>query len=142
MPIKCAADNDTRDPGGEGYIITGYEGIKYAADHGCSIINCSWGGTAGGQLEQDVITYATINKNVLVCCSAGNDAKNVPHYPSSYKYAISVASTTSSDTKSLFSCYGTDIDICAPGSGIYSTLWNNTYATFDGNLWHYQLLPV
>ena len=66
-----------RGPGGEGYIITGYEGIKYAADHGCSIINCSRGGTAGGQLEQDVITYATINKNVSVCCSAGNDANNV-----------------------------------------------------------------
>lgn len=132
MPIKCAADNDTRGTGGVGYIITGYEGIKYAADHGCSIINCSWGGTGGGQFEQDVITYATINKNVLVVCSAGNDANNVAHYPSSYKYAISVASTTSSDTKSSFSCYGTDIDVCAPGSGIYSTLYNNSYASFDG----------
>ena len=101
------------------------------------------GGTAGGQLEQDVITYATINKNVLVCCSAGNDANNVPHYPSSYKYAISVASTTSSDTKSSFSCYGTDIDICAPGSGIYSTLWNNTDAHISMvHLWHHQSLPV
>lgn len=24
-------------------IDNGYEGIKYAADHGCKIINCVWG---------------------------------------------------------------------------------------------------
>jgi len=132
LPVKCSADNDTRGTGGVGYIITGYEGIKYAADHGCAVINCSWGGTGGGQFEQDIITYASINKNSLVVCSAGNDNNAVPHYPSSYKYAISVASTTSNDIKSSFSCYGTDIDVCAPGSGIYSSLYNNSYATFDG----------
>jgi subtilisin family serine protease len=132
LPVKCSADNDTRGPGGVGYIITGYEGIKYAADHGCAVINCSWGGTGGGQFEQDVINYATINKNSLVMCSAGNDNNAVPHFPSSYKYAMSVASTTSNDIKSSFSCFGTDIDVCAPGSGIYSTLYNNSYANLDG----------
>ena len=47
MGIKCAADNDTRGPGGLGLIITGYEGIKYAADQDATIINCSWGGGGG-----------------------------------------------------------------------------------------------
>jgi len=132
LPVKCSADNDTRGPGGVGYIITGYEGIRYAADKGCAVINCSWGGTAGGQFEQDVITYATINKNSLVVCSAGNDNNAIAHYPSSYKYALSVASTTSTDAKSSFSCFGNDIDVCAPGSNIYSSLYNNTYASLDG----------
>ncbi|MBK8550824.1 MAG: S8 family serine peptidase [Ignavibacteria bacterium] len=132
MGVKCAADNDTRGPGGQGYILTGYEGIKYAADNGCSIINCSWGGGGASQFEQEVITYATINKNALVVASAGNNGNNVPQYPSSFKYVLSVASTTSSDVKSGFSSYGTTVDVCAPGSGIYSTVYNNTYATFDG----------
>ena len=48
------------------------EGIKYAADHGCQIINCSWGGGGSSQFGQDIINYATINKNALVVCAAGN----------------------------------------------------------------------
>ncbi|MEO8664913.1 MAG: S8 family serine peptidase [Ignavibacteria bacterium] len=132
MAIKCAADNDTRAPGGQGYILTGFEGIKYGADHGCAVLNCSWGGSGGGQFEQDVITYATINKNALVVCAAGNDASSAPHFPSAYRYVLSVASTTSSDTRSGFSNYGNTIDVCAPGSNIYSTLYNNSYASWDG----------
>ncbi len=132
MAVKCAADNDTRGTGGTGYIITGYEGVKYAADHGCAIINCSWGGSAAGQFEQDIFTYASINKNALVVCAAGNNSNNVIQFPSGLKYALSVASTTSTDAKSGFSSYGTTVDVSAPGSSIYSTLYNNTYATFDG----------
>lgn len=132
MGIKSSADNDTRGPGGQGYIISGYEGIRYAADRGCAVINCSWGGGGGGQFEQDVITYATVNKNALVVCAAGNESSSGSFYPASYKYVLSVASTNSSDVRSSFSNYGNNIDVCAPGSSIYSTLWNNSYATFDG----------
>jgi subtilisin family serine protease len=132
MGIKCAADNDTRGPGGQGYIISGYEGIRYAADRGCAVINCSWGGGGGGQFEQDVITYATVNKNALVVCAAGNESSSASFYPASYKYVLSVASTNSSDVRSSFSNFGNNIDVCAPGSSIYSTLWNNSYAVFDG----------
>lgn len=132
LTVKCSADNDTRGPGGVGYILTGTEGIKYAADHGANVINCSWGGGGGGQYEQDIIIYASINKNALVVCAAGNDASGAPHYPSAYKYSFSVASTNSSDVRSSFSNFGSTIDACAPGSSIYSTLYNNSYATFDG----------
>ncbi|HMR41203.1 MAG TPA: S8 family serine peptidase, partial [Ignavibacteria bacterium] len=132
MGIKCAADNDTRGPGGLGLIITGYEGIKYGADMGCDIVNCSWGGGGGGPFEQDIITYATINKNTLVVCAAGNNSSSASFYPGAFKYVINIASTTSSDTKSGFSNYGNNIDACAPGSGIYSTVYNNSYATYDG----------
>ncbi|MEO6693845.1 MAG: S8/S53 family peptidase [Ignavibacteria bacterium] len=132
LAVKTSADNDTRGAGGTGLIIAGYEGIKYAADKGCSVINCSWGGGGGGQFEQDIITYATINKNSLVVCAAGNSSSSAPFYPASYKYVLNVASTTSSDARSGFSNFGNSIDICAPGSSIYSTLWNNTYAIFDG----------
>ena len=132
MGIKCAADNDTRGPGGLGLIITGYEGIKYGADQGCAIVNCSWGGGGGGPFEQDIITYATINKNTLVVCAAGNNSSSSTFYPAAYKYVISIASTTSSDTKSGFSNFGSTVDACAPGSGIYSTVYNNSYAIYDG----------
>ncbi|MES2515008.1 MAG: S8/S53 family peptidase [Bacteroidota bacterium] len=133
LPVKCAADNDTRGAGGEGYIIAGYEGITYAADHGAKIINCSWGGTSGGSFGQVIIDYATINKNCLVIASAGNSSLDEKNYPGSYKYVLSVAATnSSSDAKATFSTYNYDVDISTPGNNIYSTYYNNTYSSLSG----------
>ncbi|MEO8209329.1 MAG: S8 family serine peptidase [bacterium] len=115
-----------------GALIAGYEGIKYAADHGCNIINCSWGGGGAGAFEQEIVVYATINKNALVVAAAGNDNVSTPFYPASLKYILSVASTNSSDTKSGFSNYGNSIDVCSPGSSIYSTIYDNSYTFLDG----------
>lgn len=115
-----------------GIITSGYEGIVYAADQGCAIINCSWGGSSSGQLGQDVITYATINKNALVIAAAGNDASEEGFYPASYQYVLSVANTNSVDSVSATSNYGYDIDVCAPGESIYSTSPTNSYNTKTG----------
>ncbi|MFM6011705.1 MAG: Calx-beta domain-containing protein [Dolichospermum sp.] len=71
--------------------------------------------------------------------AAGNDYGNNndtnPAYPASYNLAniISVASTTRTDALSSFSNIGlTSVDLGAPGSDIYSTTPNNTYATYSG----------
>ncbi len=127
LPVKASMNSDPN-----AYLVKGYEGIIYAADHGCSIINCSWGGPGGGQFGQDAITYATVNQGALVVCAAGNDGAETKFYPASYKYALSVASTVVNDTKSSFSNYGFTIDVCAPGSNIYSTYYNNTYNYSSG----------
>ena len=133
LPVKCAADNDTRGAGGEGYIISGYEGITYAADHGAKIINCSWGGTGGGVYGQTIVDYATINKNCLVVASAGNDGAEVTNYPGAFNYVLSVAATKStSDTRASFTTYNYDVDISTPGENIYATYWNNTYSSLSG----------
>lgn len=133
LPVKCAADNDTRGSGGVGYVITGYEGITYAADHGAKIINCSWGGPGGGSYGQTIIDYATINKNCLVVASAGNSGINEQNFPASFNYVMSVAATNStSDSKASFSTYHYDVDISTPGNNIYSTLYNNSYGSMSG----------
>jgi serine protease len=129
MAVKTTID-DERGPNGP-YIIFTWEGIIYAADNGAQVINCSWGGGGYSILGQDAIYYA-ISKGALVVCASGNDNSPEPHYPSSYDGAFSVSSTTSGDTKSGFSNYGTSVDVSAPGSGIYSTWMNNTYATLSG----------
>jgi serine protease len=131
LPIKCSADNDTRS-NGSGFIIAGYEGIAYAADHGAHIINCSWGGPGGGSFGQDIIDYASINKNCLVVAAAGNDGSEVEQYPCDYNYVLNVASSSSSDRKSNFSNYSYNVDVMAPGSAIYSTLYNNSYNFLSG----------
>ncbi len=116
-----------------GSLTTGYEGIVYAADHGCDIINCSWGGGGGGSLGQNSIDYATINKDALVVCAAGNNSTNQLFYPAAYNYVLCIAATNNvNDIKASFSNYGSYIDVCAPGNGINSTFYNNTYSTQSG----------
>jgi serine protease len=124
MPVKIA-DNS-------GALIAAYEGIQYAAAHGCAIINCSWGGGAGGQFAQDIVTYATINNNSLVIAASGNDGTNMDFYPASLQYVISVANTDNSDEAAASSNYGYNIDVCAPGQAIYATYPVNTYTYQSG----------
>lgn len=140
LPVKCAADNDTRGTGGEGYIITGYEGIQYAASHGAKVINCSWGGTGGSSYEQSIITAATINYNCIVVAAAGNDGLDEISYPAGYNYVLSVAATNGySDAKASFSNWNYTVDLCTPGEpcaatgtlaqGIYNTIYSATSST-------------
>ena len=125
MIIKVGADNNGRT------IYKGYEGIKYAADHGAKIINCSWGGLGGGQFGQEIINYA-VAKGSLVIAAAGNESTEQPGYPAAYNGVFSVASVNNSDIKSSFSNYGYTVDISAPGSSIYNTLNGNRYGPQSG----------
>ncbi len=125
MIIKTGADNNGRA------IYKGYEGIKYAADHGATVINCSWGGAGGGQFGQDIIDYA-VAKGCLVIAAAGNDDSDVPDYPAFYKGVLAVASVSSNDIKSSFSNFGNHIVISAPGNNIYNTLNESKYGFKSG----------
>ncbi|MFN5224287.1 MAG: S8 family peptidase [Bacteroidota bacterium] len=124
LPVKISSSS--------GSLTKAYEGITYAADAGCQIINCSWGGPGGGSFGQDIIDYATINMNALVVAAAGNDNSENTFYPASYRYVLSVASTGNNDTKSSFSNFGGFIDVCAPGSNIYAAQSNDTYQLQSG----------
>ena len=137
MAIKTTSDNDTRPDGP--YIVFGFDGIVFAADHGAKIINCSWGGAGASQFEQDVINYAT-QEGSLVVAAAGNGASSEPNYPSSYDNVLSVAATSLNDKKSTYSNYGSTIDVSAPGGeavnsptiSIYSTDYPSTYGIEAG----------
>lgn len=124
MPIKIS-DNT-------GALTKAYEGIVYGADMGCQIINCSWGGSGGSSLGQNIIDYATINKNSLVIAAAGNNGAELDFYPAAFNNVMAVTSTSLTDTKSSFGNYGYFIDVCAPGSSIYSAIFDNTYGPQSG----------
>lgn len=104
--------------------IAGYQGIVYAADHGADIISCSWGSNTPEPYGQDVIRYATINKQKIILAAAGNSNNTLPFYPASYEYVIGVAATQQTDLKSSNSSYYTFVDISAPGQAIFNTYAN------------------
>lgn len=120
LPVKVTRD-DKRDAAGYPYIYYGFEGIKYAVDHGAKVINCSWGGYSYSVYEQSVIDYA-IAKGALVIASNGNDGIATPFYPASYNGVLSVGWLSSTSDK-IFQDgnYGRTVKVFAPGTTIFST---------------------
>ncbi len=129
LPIKIYA---TTAEGG----FAGYEGIVYAADHGCKVINCSWGGPgAPSQFEQDVITYATVNRDAVVVAAAGNTPADLDLYPASYTGVLSVASVDRNDIKGPSNTWAYRISLAAPGRQVGTTysLNDSAYIAVSGS---------
>ena len=114
-----------------GALTHAYQGIVYAADHGCFIINCSWGSYGGSNLGQDIVNYASINKGALVIAAVGNDNTENVFYPAGYAGVLSVAATDQNDIKTTISNHGYYVDISAPGDAMWTTGANGTYR-FNG----------
>jgi serine protease len=126
MAVKCAFDSQPDN------IPYGFQGIVYATDNGCDVINLSWGragGPSGG--EQNVIT-AAYNAGVVVVAAAGNDHSSGQFFPAQYNHVVAVAATDENDHLADFSNYGTWIDICAPGVSVPSTWSHNMFAALSG----------
>jgi subtilisin family serine protease len=113
-------------------------------------INNSWGGGGYSTSLANAIIRAA-KQNILFVAAAGNNGSNndsVANYPSNYNTALSttqypggagydsviaVAALTSSGGLASYSDWGaTTVDLGAPGSGIESTLPNNTYGYYSG----------
>lgn len=145
LPIKASTDV------GGGSISKGYEGIIYAADHGCKVINLSWGGVGSySSLDQDVINYAAINNDVLIVAAAGNTDEEADYYPAAYNNVLSVIAMDTIysasagkyiDTRASFTnwaccykaTYARSVDIGAQGMGLLATIPTNNYTLQDGS---------
>lgn len=105
--------------------------IKYAADHGASILQCSYGSSANftsdrqyessAPLEIEALLYFMSKKNCdavdggLVFYSAGNESKSISNYPGGYSKCISVTSVGPDGLPAYYTCYGQGCNIAAPG---------------------------
>lgn len=114
--------------------------LRYAADNDISIVNASLHYTIDGKPAKYNISNAAAIQNYpgLVVCAAGNDGVNIdetPYFPASYEFdnVITVASTTSTDTKRSDSNYGVaSVDLGAPGNSIYCPDPGNDYKMSGG----------
>lgn len=118
--------------------------IKYAADNGAVILQCSWGYnsayanmamgfTPGPEteeewaatypLEKDALDYFINNagspngvvEGGIVVFAAGNEYAAKPAFPGAYSKCITVAAVDASYTPASYSNYGVETDVCAPG---------------------------
>jgi len=125
LPVKITDDFNAN------IIQNEYEGVVYAASQGVDVINMSWGSSIPNQTGLAAINSVN-NAGIVLVAAAGNDNSSLVTYPAAYPNVISVAATTSIDTKASFSNFGSWIDISAPGSQIWSLLPNNSYGVKSG----------
>ncbi len=106
-------------------VIAGVDWVT--ADHQAgqpAVANMSLGGRASNAL--DAAVSASIRDGVTYAVAPGNDNYDACNdSPARVQAALTVGSTTSSDTRSLFSNYGPCLDLFAPGSAIRSA-WHTT----------------
>lgn len=125
LPVKVTFDNNPDNVAG------GFEGIAWAVSNGADVINCSWGSETFSQTGLTVIQDA-VNAGITVVAAAGNFNNSVVQFPAGYDGVIAVGASTSGDTRSSFSNYGSWIDVSAPGSLIWSLAPNNGYQVKNG----------
>ena len=99
-------------------------GIRYAVDHGASIINVSLSEYTESSALLDVVNYAT-SRGSLIIASAGNvktteNTSNTPRYPAGYPGVIGVAAV---DSLGLVqdSISGPHVSVAAPGTNVLTS---------------------
>ena len=126
-----------------GTLLDEVRAIKYAADNGAVILQCSWGYTSGaanpydwGQqfasdeewelynpLEKVALDYFVENagsaegviEGGIAVFAGGNESAPAAGYPGAYGKFVSVAGIAGDYTPAIYSNYGPGINISAPG---------------------------
>ena len=116
--------------------------IKYAADNGAAIIQCSFGYeagdvtsdsayTSGASAEKQAIDYFTSTQNCaavnggIAIFAAGNDLAGISGYPGAYRDYISVTSMSCDYTPAYYTNYGPGCNVAAPGGDAYQSYLEN-----------------
>jgi len=118
------------DCSGGGTLSSVTNGADYVAQNHTkpAVANMSLGGGASSTIDNAV--QGMINAGVTTVVAAGNsDTDACNQSPARVADAITVGSTTSSDSRSSFSNYGSCVDIFAPGSNITSAWYTSNSAT-------------
>ena len=114
-----------------GDALVSSRAIKYAADHGASILQCSWGVKAGiytsdnmfikgSPMDYEALQYFAAQKNCealdggLIVFSAGNESTAMSGYPAGYRDYISVTSFSPDYLPANYTNYGPGCNIAAP----------------------------
>ena len=125
-------------------LINVVRAMKYAADNGAVVLQCSWGyvsgavheyewGPAGFASEEEWIAGSPIEKEALdyfinnagspngvieggvAVFAAGNECAPMAGYPGAAEYCVSVAATSADFTPATYTNYGPGTTISAPG---------------------------
>jgi|GEM_PF-995902 len=115
------------DEFGGGSIKNVSNAIIAATDNGAKIINMSLEAPQSHFLMQEAVEYAN-RFGVLQVAASGNFKTNVA-YPASYPEVMAIAATGYRDQRAHeYSNYGSEIELAAPGGGIFEGYLDGVYS--------------
>lgn len=125
------------DDRGRGTWSAVFRALDYVLAHDIPVVNISLGGDIypGSTLEQAFDNARA--RGILVVASAGNGGSNdtteeVVDYPAAFESVIAVGSVDRHDERAISSATGSEVEVVAPGVGIFSTLLDDDYAIWSG----------
>ena len=119
---------NSRGSGRFSFLIAG---LEWCIKNKMDVVNMSLGAsmapTAVGRMCD--IAYG---RGVLLVAAAGNCYGKPVAYPAKYKSVIAVSAIDNRDNWAPFSCQGPEVELCAPGVNVLSTLPGNRYGNLSG----------
>ena len=106
-------------------------GIEWCIRHRMDIVNMSLGASSAPTVMERVMD-AAYKRGIILVAAAGNCRGGPVSYPARYRSVIAVSAIDSSNNWATFSCKGPEVELCAPGVNIDSTLPGNKYGTKSG----------
>ena len=119
------------DESGSGSLSDVADAITWSADRGADVINLSLGVSSPLSTLENAVSYAD-GQGSLVVAAAGNDGQRGVDYPAAYQECIAVSALDSDGGLASYSNYGDEIDLCAPGSRVVSSVSGDGYARYTG----------
>lgn len=119
------------DDDGNGNQLDAAMAIRYAADNGARVINCSWGFFKYNSILKDAIDYAT-SKGVIIIAAVGNSNTNIPEYPAAFENVIGIGAVNTNLSKSSYASFGTSVQYVMYGDDIYSCYKTPAYYAISG----------
>lgn len=119
------------DPDGAGDGFSLAKAIERAVLDGCDVINLSVVLMHEHLAVRDAVEFA-LSHNVAVVAAAGNEGSAMFTYPAANAGVIAVAAIDSVNRLADFSSYGAFVDVCAPGTRVYSAYVEDGFAWWSG----------
>jgi len=97
--------------------------FNYAIEAGADVINCSWGtnNVSPGITDylNNIAKNARDSKGIAIVFASGNENMDMSKDESAIKNIIGVGATDYQSLRTSYSNYGKELDIVAPGGGLY-----------------------
>ncbi|MDI6716229.1 MAG: S8 family peptidase [Actinomycetota bacterium] len=119
---------------GVGYISDVIEGLQWCIANHMQVANMSFETRSFSQALHDAVK-ASYNAGLIMVASAGNNGlgtSSTVGYPAKFEEVIAVAAIDEHDAITAWSSRGPEVDIAAPGHGIYSTYKDSSYTSLSG----------
>jgi subtilisin len=129
--VKVLANNGS---GQWSWLIAG---IDWCISNKMHVLSMSLGG-GGAPSALETMCNTAFSKGLLLVAAAGNSGPPPPGtsssvgFPGKYKNVIAVSAIDSSDVIAGFSSRGPEIEVCAPGVNVLSTVPGGGYGTKSG----------